>query len=200
MDGTREVCASVEMIDCDEVRVLMMSPIEQLALVALQRASEAEGGAGGRSSLKSFRSITPDPDNKARVALRKERNRQSAASSRKRAKLRTEELEEENVKLKEENQRLRRLLDRYLKEGGAMPDHQHLQTGFSSHSVHGADDSDSCSNESRAADDSVTTSSSPLRAPSLIDSEMAHVLLPIPRGNLGEAAISRRSFTAGINA
>jgi len=168
----------------------MMNPIEQLALAALQRASEV---ALPESEQKSPRSDDNSGDDnmevtKDRVALRKERNRQSAASSRKRAKLRTEELEEENTKLKVENDRLRRLLSGYLQE--AVPD-QSLETGFSSHVVQGADDSGELG---------ATTSSSPHRTPSVSDAETTRVLLPSPRGNVDGCAVGFKSLTAVIDA
>ena len=151
-----------------------MNPIEQLALAALQRASEANGDGGRISQKASQRASSEEqPEIKARVALRKERNRQSAASSRKRAKLRTEELEEENCKLRMENERLRRLLSSgYLVEGGAVPD-QVLETGFSSELTHGDEGEDS---DGQGA----TTSSSPPRTPSVSEETC---VLSTPRGN-----------------
>ena len=153
-----------------------MNPIEQLALAAMQRATETE--APDESSAKSTTSAEQDrPDTEARVALRKERNRQSAASSRKRAKHRTEELEEENNKLRAENEKLRRMLAGYSLGGLVDPSIvPGTAAGGSSHA------------EATEIDlGAVTTTTTPLNSPPLgpLDEppdclQETRVLLPAP--------------------
>mmetsp|Transcript_40715 Transcript_40715/g.93466 ORF Transcript_40715/g.93466 Transcript_40715/m.93466 type:complete len:190 (+) Transcript_40715:352-921(+) len=135
-----------------------MNPIEQLALAAMQRASEAQLAEPAPATPSSVAHERADLD--ARVALRKERNRQSAASSRKRAKLRTEELEEENSSLRTENERLRRLLSNYSLRGLIDPDEpvpdKASEEASGSHTEGGAE-----------CELGATTSSTPLNTPPL---------------------------------
>ena len=92
-------------------------------MVALSRVPSEDlvkpPSEGKTSDADDAQSSSNPGDLVARVALRKERNRQSAASSRKRQKLRTEELEEENGRLVHENKCLRLLLQRHLGEASA---------------------------------------------------------------------------------
>ena len=154
-----------------------MNPIEQLALAAMQRATETK--AADESSAKSTTSAEGQdrPDTtEARVALRKERNRQSAASSRKRAKHRTEELEEENNSLRAENEKLRRMLAGYSLAGVINPSAMPGTAGGSSHA------------ETAEIDlGAVTTTTTPLNSPPLgpLDEpsdclQETRVLLPAP--------------------
>eukprot|EP00966_Prymnesium_polylepis_P075548 1752170-Prymnesium_polylepis.1 len=140
-----------------------MNPIEQLALAAMQRASEADPPKAQDDSNEELSEQEKGLDVEARVALRKERNRQSAASSRKRAKLRTEELEEENHTLRAENEKLRRLLAGYQLGGLVDPDGDSAVADKTEAAPSSSASTVSVDSELSAA----TTSNTPLNTPPL---------------------------------